>query len=144
MKTQVVRIATLVSTVLLGTVAVIAQSTTTSEPFLRANIPFAFVAGGVQLPAGEYRVYHPGNPYLVVIENNDGTARAMTYVRPSVIGAGENSTKLLFNRYGNQHFLAEIWTERDQQKHQCFKGRMEQNLIAQDRTPAMVIVAAKR
>lgn len=143
MKTQVVSIATLVCVVLLGTVAVTAQSTTTSEPFLRANIPFAFVAGGVQLPAGEYRVYHPGNPYIVVIENNDGTARATTYVRPSVIDAGENSTKLLFNRYGDQYFLAEIWTERDQQKHQCFKCRMEQNLIAQARTPVTVLVAAK-
>lgn len=142
MKTQV-RIATLICAVLLGTVAATAQSTTTSEPFLRAHIPFAFVAGGVQLPAGEYRVYHPGNPHIVVIEKKDCSARAMTYVRPSVIHASENSTKLLFNRYGDQYFLAEIWTERDEQKHQCFKCRMEQNLIAQARTPATVIVAAR-
>ena len=143
MKTLFFRISSLVWAVLLGTVAVTAQSTTTSEPFLRANIPFAFVAGGVQLPPGEYRVYHPGNPYIVVIENNNGTARAVTYVRPSALNPNGNSTKLVFNRYGDQHFLAEIWTERDQQQHQCFKCRMEQNLIAQARTPATVIVAAK-
>lgn len=143
MKTQVVRIVTLICAVLLGTVAASAQSTTTSEPFLRAKVPFAFVVGGVHLPAGEYRVYHPGNPYVVVIENNDGTARAMTFVRPSVISAGENDTKLLFNRYADQYFLAEIWTARDQEKHQCFKCRMEQTLIAQARTAATVIVAAK-
>lgn len=144
MKTLIVRISTLVWAVLLGTVAATAQSTTTSEPFLRANIPFAFVAGGVQLPAGEYRVYHPGNPYIVVIEKKDCSARSMTYVRPSVIDAGENSTKLLFNRYGDQYFLAEIWTERDQEKHHCFKCRMEQDLLAKTAKPMTVIVAAKR
>lgn len=37
------------------------------------HIPFAFVAGGVTLPAGEYRVYHPGNPYVIVIEKNGRT-----------------------------------------------------------------------
>lgn len=143
MKTQLVRIAILICVVLVGTVAVTAQSMTTSEPFLRANIPFAFVVGGVHLAAGEYRVYHPGNPYIVVIENNDGTARAMTYVRPSAVSPSANSTKLLFNRYGDQYFLAEIWTERDQEKHQCFRCRIEQNLIAQARTPATVIIAEK-
>jgi hypothetical protein len=144
MKNQIVRIATLVSAVLLGTVAVTAQPTTTSETFLRANIPFAFVAGGIHLPAGEYRVYHPGNPYIVVIEKKDCTARATTYVRPSAVNPGENSTKLVFTRYGDQYFLAEVWTERGQEVHQCFKCRKEQDLIAQARKPISVMVAARR
>jgi hypothetical protein len=144
MKTQVVRIAMFVSAVLLGTIAVTAQSTTTSETFLRANIPFAFVAGGVHLPPGEYRVYHPGSPYIVVIEKKDCTLRAMTYVHPSSVNASQNSTKLIFNKYGDQYFLAEVWTERDQQVHHCFKCRTEQNLIANKDKPTAVIVAAAR
>jgi hypothetical protein len=30
------------------------------------DIPFTFIAGGVHLPAGQYHVYHPGDPYLSV------------------------------------------------------------------------------
>ena len=142
MKTHIVRIAILVGAVLLGAVAATAQSTTTTETFLRANIPFGFVAGGVHLPAGEYRVYHPGNPYIVIIEKKDCTARAVTYVRPSAFNRSENNTKLLFNRYGDQYFLAEVWTERGREMHQCFKCRIEQDLIAKRQKPKTVVVAA--
>lgn len=144
MKTEMRSIATVVAALLLGTVAVIAQSTTTSEHFLRATIPFAFVAGGVHLPAGEYHVYHPGNPYIAVIEKKDCSVHAVTYVHPSAVNASENSTKLVFNRYGDQYFLAEIWTERHQEVHRCFKCRAEQNLIAQAQKPAAVVIAARR
>jgi hypothetical protein len=142
MKSQIRSIAILITAVLLGIAAVSAQSTTASHTFLRANIPFAFVAGGVPLLAGEYRLYHPGNPYVVVIEKKDSTARAMTYVRPLAVSGRENSTKLVFNKYGHQYFLAEVWTEQDQELHQCFKGRAEQDLIVKAQKPTAVIVAA--
>jgi len=142
MKSRIVQLATLVSAVVLGTVTLDAQPTTTSHTFLRAKVPFAFIAGGVSLPAGEYRVYHPGNPYLVVIENNDGTARAMTYVHASPISPKEANTKLVFNKYGERYFLAEAWTERNQEVHQCFRSRMEQGLIAKAQKPTAVIVSA--
>jgi hypothetical protein len=142
MNHRIVRLAT-ISAVLLGAIALNAQSTTSTEPFLRANIPFAFFAGGVQLPAGEYRAYHPGNPYVVVIEKKDGTARAITYVRPSAVNANQNSTKLVFNKYGSQYFLAEIWTERGQELHECLKCRMEQSLMAKIQEAKPVMVAAK-
>jgi hypothetical protein len=105
MKNRIIQVAAALALVLLGTTAVGAQ-TTSAHTLLRANIPFAFVAGGVVLPAGQYRVYHPGNPYVIVVENDDGTARAMTYVRPSAINSAQTSTKLLFNKYGDQYFLA--------------------------------------
>ena len=141
MKVTSVKFAVVLTIFLLSTTVVSAQ-TTSMETMLRANIPFPFVAGGVHLPAGEYRVYHPGNPYIIVIENKDATAHAMTYVRPSAINSGQNTTKLLFNKYGDQYFLAEVWTERNQEVHQCFKCRMEQTLIAQARKPTTVAVAA--
>lgn len=110
---------------------------------LRVDIPFAFVAAGVHLPAGEYIVYHPGDPYLVIIEKNDGRARAMAYVHPSPVDGAESVTKLVFNKYGDQHFLAQVWTERDQEVHHCFKCRMEKDLLAQIPNPQTVVIAAK-
>ena len=143
MKSRLILLATALVVVLLSTILVSAQ-TTTNHTLLRANIPFAFVAGGVHFPAGEYRIYHPGNPYIVVIENKIGTAQAMTYVHPSAMKPGETSTKLLFNKYGDEYFLAQVWTERNQEVHQCFKCQLEKAVMARSQKPATVVVAAKQ
>jgi hypothetical protein len=114
------------------------------QPMMRVDIPFPFVVGGVHLPAGQYHVYHPGDPYLVTIEKDDGRARAMVYVHPSTIDSSESNTKLVFNKYGDQYFLSQVWTEPDTEVHQCFKCQMEKTLMAQSPRPQLVIVAAKQ
>jgi hypothetical protein len=50
----------------------------------------------------------------------------------------------VFNKYGDQYFLSQVWTETDRQVHQCFKCRMEQTLMAQHPKLQLVIVAAKQ
>ncbi len=114
------------------------------QPLMRVDIPFAFVAGGVHLPAGHYHVYHPGDPYLVVIEKDDGRARAMAYVHPSASDPEQSSTKLVFNRYEDQYFLSQVWTEPHREVHQCFKCRMEKALMAQGPKSRLVVIAGKR
>jgi hypothetical protein len=114
------------------------------QPLFRVDVPFAFVVGGVHLPAGHYHVYHPGDPYVIVIEKDDGRARAMAYVHPSTTEASASSTKLVFNKYGDQYFLSQVWTEPDRQVHQCFQCRAEQALMAQIPKPQLVVIAAKR
>jgi hypothetical protein len=79
-----------------------------------------------------------------VIEKDDGRARAMAYVHPSATSPSESSTKLVFNKYGDQYFLSQVWTEPDQEVHQCFRCRAEQTLMAQAGKPQLVVVAAKR
>ncbi len=112
------------------------------EPLARVNIPFAFSAGDTHLPAGQYHVSHPGDPYFVLLEKDDGKARALVYVQPSAVNLGE-STKLVFNKYGNHYFLSQLWTEPDQKVHQCVKSRMEKELMAQAK-PEVVVVVAKQ
>jgi hypothetical protein len=111
---------------------------------MRLHIPFAFVAGGAHLPAGDYIVYHPGDPYLVVVEKDDGKARGMEYIHPSATDPDASSTKLVFNKYGEQYFLSQVWTEPDRELHQAFKGRMEKQLLAQHVEPRLVVLVAKR
>ena len=143
MKTRMIHFAALLAIILLVPALLHAQMAI-KQPLFRVDIPFAFVAGGVHLPAGHYHVYHPGDPYLVVIEKDDGRARAMAYVHPSATNADESSTKLVFNKYGDQYFLAQVWTEADQEVHQCFRCRAEQALMAQAGKRESVVVAAKR
>jgi hypothetical protein len=143
MKTRILNLAVLVALVVLLPAMLHAQMAIRQQLF-QVDIPFAFVAGGVHLPAGHYSVYHPGDPYLIVIEKDDGRARAMAYVHPSATSPSESSTKLVFNKYGDQYFLSQVWTEPDQQVHRSFRCRAEQTLMAQAGKPQLVVVAAKR
>ena len=113
------------------------------EPLARVDIAFAFSAGGVHLPAGQYHIFHTGDPYFVLIEKDDGRARTLVYVQPSATNSSE-STKLVFNKYGDQYFLSQVWTEPDQEMHQCFKSPREKELMAQAQKPETVAIVAKR
>ncbi len=142
MKTRILHLAALFAFIL-ATPALLHAQMAIEQPMFRVDIPFAFVAGGVHLPAGQYHVYHFGDPYLVVIEKDDGRARAMAYVHPSATDPDLSSTKLVFNRYGDQYFLSQVWNEPDREMHECFKCRMEKTLMAQGK-PASVVLVAKR
>ena len=141
MKTRMVHVAVLFVLVMLLPALLQAQMAI-KQPLVRVNIPFAFTAGGVRLPAGYYHISHPGDPYFVLIEKDDGRARALVYVHPSANNLGE-STKLVFNKYGDQYFLSQVRTEPDQAAHQCFKCREEKELMVQARKPESVVVVAK-
>ena len=143
MEKRIFYLAAVIAMVMLMTAALNAQMPI-RQPLFRIDIPFAFMAGGSHLPAGHYHVYHPGDPYLIVIEKDDGRARAMAYVHPAATNSDESSTKLVFNKYGNQYFLSQVWTEADQQVHHCFKCQMEREVMAQTSTPQVVVLAAKR
>ena len=99
--------------VLVGSMAVAAQAQTSGRAQLIANIPFEFGVGSKTLPAGEYTVrqVNPASDQAVLqLRSKDGSASAMVQMG-SVIGKAQDSPKLIFNRYGDQHFFAEAWVD---------------------------------
>ena len=143
MKNRILNLTVLAAMVMLLTGSLNAQLAI-RQPLFRVDVPFAFIVGSTHLPAGYYYVYHPGDPYLIVIERDDGRARAMAYIHPANTNSDDSATKLVFNKYGDQHFLLQVWNESDQQVHYCFKGQMEKEVMAQASKPQTVVVAAKR
>ena len=142
MKTRTIRLAVLLI-LALSVPALLHAQMAFKEPLARVDIPFAFSAGGVHLPAGNYHISHLGDPYFVLIEKDDGRARALVYVHPSASNLS-GSTSLVFNRYGNQYFLSQVSTEPDQRVHHCFKCREEKELMAEAQKSEPVVVVAKR
>jgi hypothetical protein len=77
-----------------------------------ADIPFEFTAGGKVMPAGEYSIVLrsdlSGLAQLVATDAKE-SAFALGYS----IGGGKDreDSRLTFNKYGNQYFLAEVWTQ---------------------------------
>lgn len=67
----------------------------------------------------------------------------MEYIHPSATAPDASSTKLVFNKYGAQYLLAQVWTEADREMHKCFKCRLERALIAQNLKRESVVIASK-
>jgi hypothetical protein len=80
---------------------------------LRANIPFQFYAGNTNLPAGEYRIQILENTDLTFMEISsvDGSASAVFPVREADISSEPAQSELIFNKYGNRYFLAQLFDE---------------------------------
>jgi hypothetical protein len=102
---------------------------------LEANIPFSFTVCHEQLPAGKYKVrpVTSTNPRMVLIatENNRPIEMICTHdvqgKKPSTTG------KLIFNRYGNQYFLSELWVQGETTGRQLGKTEQEEALFREAR-----------
>jgi len=107
---------------------VAAQVVQADEPML-VNIPFAFVAGNVTLPAGEYRVQKlDRNPAVVLIRCSDASAAAMVMSNAAQAKETQTQSKLVFNRYGNRYFLSQVWTSGSIRGRQLLKSSREKEI----------------
>ena len=112
------------------------------RPLLKAEIPFDFIVGGMHLPAGQYTLLHIGGPNTIMLRNAQGHGEALVRVSVSEANQQEATTMLTFTKYGGKTFLSQIWTEPDNQVHQCFKCREELMLEAQKGKPSTMTIKA--
>lgn len=90
------------------------------------NIPFDFVVGDKVLTAGEYTVRgldNSGNAVLISERNaKSSVIRLTNELRPR----SENTrARLVFHRYGQYYFLAEIWSGDREAGRQLLRSRQE-------------------
>ncbi len=111
-----------------------------------ANIPFAFTAGQMTLPAGEYRVQkltNDSSPLLIRSTDGDGASIVMTFAASA--NAPQDKSKLVFHRYGNRYFLAQVWTAGSARGRELPKSakEKEQALAAHNEAPEQVTIVAR-
>ena len=73
---------------------------------IRANVPFNFAVGSRQLPAGQYKFFSEPND-MIVIRNGNQQVTILSKTENAVNALGESS-RLVFNKYGDHYFLREI------------------------------------
>ena len=76
------------------------------------TIPFDFSVGAKTLPAGDYnvrRTLQGGSVVMRIQEKNNSVALFLPNTRPVAGLDIQAESKLVFNRYGNQYFLSQIW-----------------------------------
>ena len=96
----------------LAVASVSAQTPTGAE----VNVPFDFSAGKASLKAGTYVIIRKSDSMLQIRHANE--KRTILVNAPLTIGsrdyrAGE---RLVFNRYGDEYFLTQVWFTADQGK----------------------------
>ena len=94
---------------------------------VRANIPFQFVVGDKSLPAGEYVVKPFTNSRVLNIGNRDSHRSALRMTSEIIGNPSSENARLVFHRYGNRYFLAEVWMG-EQKGSQLTKSREERAL----------------
>jgi hypothetical protein len=75
------------------------------------TIPFSFYVGGKTLPAGQYVVGRgtETSDEGVVLRGTDGREGVFVLTRVIQTLEVQQQSKLIFRRYGDQYFLAEVW-----------------------------------
>jgi hypothetical protein len=103
-----------------------------SESKISVTIPFNFAVGETKLPAGEYllrRVISTSSADQLSIQSADGRVDLHTGItRPNRTSEIQKQSKLVFNRYGDQYFLSQVWMAGSDIGRDLFKSRGERIL----------------
>lgn len=95
--------------VVFGICAIGTKAQTTSSQTMRARVPFTFIVGEKNLPAGVYtvRILNPTSDRKVLqIRSENGRTSAIVHTI-DVNGALADNAKLVFRRYGDRYFFAQ-------------------------------------
>ena len=77
---------------------------------MKVNVPFAFGVENHSLPAGEYLVFTVTPERSIRIVSTDGKHSAIVNTLPNYASLPSENSRLVFHRYGNEYFLAQVWT----------------------------------
>lgn len=126
MKKQITTaLALIITGIILGAAPLVSAQTAAR---LYVNVPFDFVAGHRQLPAGRYTVRRIRNDSetALLILSEDG--RKAATVITSAAGVAARQAKLTFRQYGDRHFLAGIWVPGTAGGRELPRSKQERNL----------------
>jgi hypothetical protein len=119
-----------------------------SDRLIAANIPFNFMIKDRALPAGEYlfTLVQIGGADGVKIQSTDGHITAFVLTRSASAKAMQDNAKLVFNRYENQYFLAQVYGMEEGALQQLARPRAEERLTQNASAPerSRVTVTAHR
>ncbi len=112
---------------------------------LKADIPFEFTVANKVMPAGEYEIALRDD-LGGVTRLNAIDARESAVVLGHGIGGGvrQDDSRLMFNKYGNQYFLAEVWVQGSNSGFGYQKSRAERELNRTASARQTITLQAKR
>jgi virulence-associated protein VagC len=108
-----------------------------SDNSIAVNIPFDFAFGETKLPVGNYtlrRIVLPSSYDRLVIQSADGRGDTHTVMTgPNRTSEVPKQSNLVFNRYGDQYFLSQVWMAASDTGRDLFQSRNERNLAKESK-----------
>jgi hypothetical protein len=98
---------------------------------MKADVPFRFIIGGQTLPAGEYTVRYvnqDSGKNALLFKSTDGKTSRIVNMNTTQSVESQMKASLVFNQYGDQYFLSEVWTGGDQYGLSLPESRAERQL----------------
>jgi hypothetical protein len=129
------------SLALLMSTAAQAQST-----HLKITVPFEFTAGTVQLPAGEYEVtaVGPWGGLTLLVHNLNSNAGTLVLSTSCLSQKPAADPKLVFYRYGQRYFLADVWNRNSSVGSQIKISSRQTELARNQSKGEVVLIAAEK
>lgn len=107
MKKQILAAATVISLFLTFAV-MFAQAQ--SSCGVKISVPFEFIIGDEALPAGTYTIRRSSSnrPNVLAIKSADGSI-ANVFITQLIEDRNPQAVMIIFNKYGENHFLSQVW-----------------------------------
>lgn len=114
-----------------------------------ANIPFDFMVSGKTLPAGSYTVVRGTTRNTLVIRNQANSVAIIAITMEATDKT--KAPRLVFRRYGNQRFLAQIYDGYGGEGQELLESKAERKaakaghdqLALQDAAPEFIVIGAQ-
>lgn len=97
---------------------------------VQATVPFSFVVGGINSPAGDYRIEVNHERNLITLRS-EGLKPIMLFTTEGP-NSGDNRSFLRFHRYADHWFLQEVTTNGEAQDLHI--GKVVKEFMAQERS----------
>ncbi len=118
------------------------------EGRIKADIPFDFVVGKAKLSAGQYTIQRGTSHSTMKLSCEKSSVIVLTYAGST--SRTPSHAKLVFHKYGEQYFLAQVWDEGSQTADNLMATKAERDaartagrLARNDASPEIVVVAAQ-
>ncbi|HEV2835806.1 MAG TPA: hypothetical protein VGW58_10840 [Pyrinomonadaceae bacterium] len=129
----------------------VASANAQSNQHIYAQIPFNFVVGGKTLSAGQYSISSAMmDGSALVVRNVKAKGSAIRLSAPIQSQSRQRQTRLVFHRYGETYFLAEVWQSGNSTGRVLHASKAERALqreralIAQNSYETVELIASAR
>jgi hypothetical protein len=124
-------------------VALLTAASVYAQGSLTVQVPFGFHVGNSMLPAGEYIVSTDVAPGVVRVRSADAKSSVMVLSMAAQTSATPTTGKLVFNKYGDEYFLSQIWRQGSNTGNELRKSRREVEIAASARRAVQSILASQ-
>lgn len=106
------RMISMVAVVVFVTTLAVASVHAQNAGDVTVTIPFEFSASGKTLPAGDYLVRRSfdGSQSVMRLESKQDSVSIYLPTHAVQSNTIQEGSKLVFTKYGEQHFLSQVWT----------------------------------